>query len=93
MPVVQGTIDRGEAASMPSPTPSSPAKRRAHVLPGAVPVELGHAAFRLGPYPLQRVMLVAPPTVQVTSAGFTPAGTEQGFNLYTRDADARGHCL
>ena len=35
-------------------------------------------------------MLVAPPTVQVTSAGFSPAGTEQGFNLYTRDAMPAG---
>jgi hypothetical protein len=30
-------------------------------------------------------MLVAAPSVTVKSDGFTPAGTEQGFNLYTRD--------
>src|SRR5437879_12230932 len=35
-------------------------------------------------------MLVAPPTVQVKSDGFTAAGTEQGFNLYTRDSIPAG---
>ena len=37
-------------------------------------------------YPVQRMMLVAPPSVQVSSPGFMPAGTEQGYNVYTRDA-------
>jgi hypothetical protein len=35
-------------------------------------------------------MLVVPPTVQVSSPGFAPAGTEQGFNIYTRDAVPSG---
>ncbi|HEV2445179.1 MAG TPA: hypothetical protein VGS58_04635 [Candidatus Sulfopaludibacter sp.] len=34
--------------------------------------------------------MVAPPSVTVKSDGFTPAGTEQGFNLYTRDAIPAG---
>ena len=37
-------------------------------------------------YAVQRMMLVAPPSVQVSSPGFMPAGTEQGYNVYTRDA-------
>jgi hypothetical protein len=35
-------------------------------------------------------MLVAPPTVQIKSDGFTPAGSEQGFSLYTRDSIPAG---
>src|SRR4029077_20762998 len=35
-------------------------------------------------------MLVAPPSVKVDSPGFTAAGTEQGFNLYTRDGMPAG---
>src|SRR5260370_6475036 len=35
-------------------------------------------------------MLAAPPTVQIKSDGFTPAGNEQGFSLYTRDGVPAG---
>jgi hypothetical protein len=35
-------------------------------------------------------MLVAAPTVQLSSPGFTSAGNEQGFNLYTRDSMPAG---
>src|SRR5260370_18912170 len=35
-------------------------------------------------------MLAAPPTVQIKSDGFTPAGSEQGFSLYTRNGVPAG---
>jgi hypothetical protein len=38
------------------------------------------------PYAFSRVLLVAPPSVQVSSAGFAPAGSEQGYSIYSRDA-------
>src|SRR5260370_16374368 len=35
-------------------------------------------------------MLAAPPTVQIKGDGFTPAGSEQGFSLYTRNGVPAG---
>ncbi len=89
MPVVQGTIDRGKQQICDRLCLSAGRQRRAHVLPGSLSVERRQAAVHLR-LSAERVMLVAPPTVQVTSAGFMPAGTEQGFNLYTRDGVPAG---
>jgi hypothetical protein len=56
-----------------------------------LPYASNRADLRLtSDYSVGRVMLVAPPTMQVKSDGFTAAGTEQGFNLYTRDAIPAG---
>ena len=33
---------------------------------------------------------MVPPTLQVSSTGFQPAGTEQGWNVYARDSVAAG---
>ena len=41
-------------------------------------------------YSAEQVLLVAPPSVRVESAGFFPAGTEGGFNLYARDVMPAG---
>ena len=89
MPVVQGTIDRGKQqyAIAYAFQPGDNGVRLSYKMPYAS----NHATLQFtSPYAVQRVMLVAPPTVQVTSAGFSPAGTEQGFNLYTRDAIPSG---
>lgn len=89
MPVVQGTIDRGKQqyAIAYAFQPGDNGVRLSY----KVPYTSNHATLRFtSPYAVQRVMLVAPPTMQVTSAGFSPAGTEQGFNLYTRDAVPAG---
>ncbi len=37
-------------------------------------------------YDAQRVLLVIPPTMQVASAGFNAAGTEQGFNVFSKES-------
>ena len=40
--------------------------------------------------PTARVMIAAPVGVQISGDGFSPAGSEQGFNLLTRDNLAAG---
>jgi len=37
-------------------------------------------------YDAQRVLLVIPPTMQVASAGFNAAGTEQGYNVFSKES-------
>ncbi len=89
MPVVQGTIDRG-------------GKRFAI----AFPFRPGESRVRLSytlPYPSNRasihiplnnsvasVMLLAPPSVTVTSSGFQSGGLEQGLSLYIHDGPLTG---
>ncbi|HEY1866408.1 MAG TPA: hypothetical protein VGG55_04995, partial [Candidatus Acidoferrales bacterium] len=89
MPVVQGTIDRGKQkyAIAYAFQPGDNGVRLSYKVP--YPSDKATVEFT-SPYSVQRVMLVAPPTVQVSSPGFAPAGTEQGFNLYTRDAVPSG---
>jgi hypothetical protein len=89
MQVVQGTIDRGaqKYAIAYAFQPGDNGVRMSYQIPYSS--NAANLKFT-SDYSTQRVMLVAPPTVQVVSAGFSPAGTEQGFNLYTRDAVAAG---
>ena len=89
MPVVQGTMDRGKGkyAIAYAFQPGDNGVRFSYQLP----YSSNHADLRLtSDYPVARVMLVAPPSVKVDSSGFTAAGTEQGFNLYTRDGMPAG---
>jgi len=89
MPVVQGTIDRGKQkyAIAYAFQPGDNGVRMSY----QVPYSSNSATLKFdSDYSAQRVMLVAPPSVQVTSAGFSAAGTEQGFNLYTRDGIPAG---
>ena len=52
-----------------------------------LPYDGNQAALRVvSPLPAQRVVLAGPAGVQVTSEGFAPAGSEQGFTFYSRDA-------
>jgi len=84
MPVVQGTTDRGKGkyAIAYAFQPGDNGVRFSY----QVPYPSDHADLRLtSDYSVGRVMLVAPPSVTIKSEGFTAAGTEQGFNLYTRD--------
>ena len=51
-----------------------------------LPYEGDHAAVRpLIIEPVERVMIAAPAGVQISGDGFSPAGSEQGFTLLTRD--------
>ena len=89
MPVVQGTMDKGKGkyAIAYAFQPGDNGVRFSYQLP----YPSNHADLRLtSDYSVGRVMLVAPPSVQVKSDGFNAAGTEQGFNLYTRDSIPAG---
>ena len=84
MPVGQGTIDKGKnryAIAFPF-RPGENGIRLAYQVPypgnaAVVPAISGYAA--------KRVTIVAPPTVQIQAAGFSAAGTDQGWNIYQRD--------
>lgn len=89
MPVVQGTIDKGKntsAIAFPF-RPGENGVRLSYEMPYPSSQTSLHTTSA---YAVQRVMLVAPPTVQVLSAGFEPAGNEQGWNIYTRDSVPAG---
>jgi len=89
MPVVQGTIPRGESkyAIAYAFQPGDNGVRLSYDVP--YPGNQTKLKFDNG-YAVQRVMLVAPPSVTVVSDGFMASGTEQGFNLYTRDGMPAG---
>jgi hypothetical protein len=56
-----------------------------------VPYSGNRASFReASAYDAQRVLLVIPPTMQVSSPGFNAAGTEQGFNVFAKDSMKAG---
>ena len=87
MPVVQGTIDQGnnaEAVDWPF-RPGENEIRLSYQLSYTSNQATIHTS---SPYAAQKVILVAPPGLQVTGAGFSPAGTEQGYALYAHDAVA-----
>ncbi len=89
MPVVQGTIDHGKGkyAIAYAFQPGDNGVRFSY----QIPYPSNHADVRLSSdYSVGRVLLVAAPSVQINSPGFMPAGTEQGFNLYTRDSVPQG---
>ena len=84
MPLTQGTIDRGKnesAIAFPF-RPGENGVRISFQLPYATNEATIHTTSA---FAAQRVLLVAPPTMQVLSAGFLPAGSEQGYNIYSRD--------
>lgn len=89
MPVVQSPINKGKGkyAIAYAFQPGENGVRMSYQVP--YPSNAANLKFTNN-YSADHVMLVAPPSVQVMSAGFSPAGTEQGFNLYTRDTVPAG---
>jgi len=83
MPVVQATIDRGKNryAVAFAFRPGESGVRYSYKLPYP-----GNTATVKIPnvYPGGRLLVVAPPTVQVTGDGLAPAGQEQGMSIYER---------
>jgi hypothetical protein len=82
MPVVQGTIDRGpnRYAVAFAFQPGDNGVRISY----QIPYGSNSAALSLSsPYGASRMMIAAPPTVQVASDGFDPAPSEQGYSVYT----------
>ncbi len=84
MPVVQGTIDKGKnklAIAFPF-RPGESGVRLSYKMPYAG----NHLMLRnVSPYSTERLIIVAPPTVQISGSGISPAGQDQGFNVYMRD--------
>jgi hypothetical protein len=84
MPVVQGTIDKGKnkmAIAFPF-RPGESGVRLSYKLPYAG----NHLTLHnISPYSSERLIIAAPPTVQISGSGITAAGQDQGFNVYTRD--------
>jgi hypothetical protein len=85
MPVVQATIDRGKNryAVAFAFRPGESGVRYSYKLPysgntATVKISTVYAGGRL--------MVVAPPTVQISGVGLTPAGQEQGMSIYERSA-------
>jgi hypothetical protein len=92
MPVVQAPIDRGKNKYSVAYAfrPGDNGVRFSYELPYS-----GDAATVKLPtvYPGARLVLVAPPTVQVTADGLQSSGQEQGMNLYSRDTLAANSIL
>ena len=65
--------------------------RTACAFPTSFPIRATSASLReTSTYDAQRVLLVVPPTMQISSPGFTPAGTEQGFNVFSKESIKAG---
>ena len=90
MPVRQGTIDKGKGryAIAYAFQPGQNGVRISYTFPYTG----NHAQIReSSTYDSQRVLLVIPPTMQVASAGFNSAGTEQGFNVFSKESLKSGN--
>lgn len=92
MPVVQAPINRGKNKYSVAYAfrPGDNGVRFSYELPYS-----GNAATVKLPtvYPGAHLVLVAPPTVQVTADGLQSSGQEQGMNLYSKDILAANSIL
>jgi hypothetical protein len=84
MPVVQGTIDKGKdkmAIAFPF-RPGESGVRLAYKMPYP-----GNRLMlrNVSPYATEKLIIAAPPAMQIAGAGISPAGQDQGFNVYTMD--------
>lgn len=89
MPVIQSAIDKGhqQSAIAFAFRPGESGVRISY----NVPYPDNHVTMHFSsPYTVDRVALLAQPSVQVTADGFAPAGSDQGYNVYVRDAVAAG---
>src|SRR5271165_2876237 len=85
MPVRQGTIDKGKGRYAISYAfqPGQNGVRISYIVPYVGNQAIIHESST---YDAQRALLVIPPTMQVASAGFNAAGTEQGFNVFSKES-------
>jgi Carboxypeptidase regulatory-like domain len=83
MPVVQGTIDKGKnkLAIAFAFRPGESGVRISY----KVPYPGNQIVLKnVSSYAAARMIIAAPPTVQISGEGITPAGQDQGFSVYTR---------
>jgi hypothetical protein len=84
MPVVQGTIDKGKN-KMAIAFPFRPGESGVR-LSYKMPYKGNRLMLRnVSPYAVERLIIAAPPSVQISGSGISPAGQDQGFNVYLRD--------
>jgi hypothetical protein len=92
MPVVQAPIDRGKNKYSVAYAfrPGENGVRFSYELPYT-----GNSASVKLPtvYPGARLVVVAPPSVQITAEGLQPGGQEQGMSVYSRDGLAASSAL
>ncbi len=84
MPIVLGTIDKGKNhyAIAYAFQPGDNGVRISYQIPyGSNSAKLLLAS----PYDAQKMLIAAPPTVQVSSEGFQPAGSDQGYSVYSHE--------
>jgi hypothetical protein len=92
MPVTQGPIDKSKGVTAVA-FPFRPGKNGVR-LSYTVPYPGNHANLQLTSlYAVPSVFLVAPPTMQISGAGFTPGGQQEGWNIYGHDAVAANASL
>jgi len=85
MPVVQGTIDKGKDRDAIA-FAFRPGKNGVRIS-YQMPYTAGQATVSMASlYPSKSVLLVAPPGVQISAAGFAAAGQQEGWNIYGHDA-------
>jgi len=84
MPVVQGTIDKGKdkmAIAFPF-RPGESGVRLAYKMP----YPGNHLTLQnVSPYAIGKLIIAAPPAMQISGPGISAAGQDQGFNVYTVD--------
>jgi hypothetical protein len=87
MPVVQGTIDKGknQEAIAYAFRPGESGVRVSYKLP--YPGNQAKLRF-VSIYPAEKLAVFAPPSVKISGDGFSPAGQDQGFNVYLRESVA-----
>jgi len=90
MPVRQGTIDKGKGRYAISYAfqPGQNGVRISYIVPYTGNQATIHESST---YDAQRALLVIPPTMQIASAGFNAAGTEQGFNVFSKESMKAGN--
>jgi hypothetical protein len=87
MPVVQGTIEKGKN-KMAIAFPFRPGESGVRIS-YKMPYPGNRITLKnISSYSTDRLIIAAPPSVQISGEGITPAGQDQGFNVYTRSAVA-----
>lgn len=84
MPVMQAPIEknRGRYAIAYAFRPGQSTVRLSYEIP--YPGNTANVQVA-SPYAAARLLVVAPPSVQITGAGLQPSGQEQGMSIYARD--------
>jgi hypothetical protein len=85
MPVVQGTIDKGKGLTAIA-FPFRPGESEVRIS-YKLPYSGNHTTLHFSsPYAAERFAIFAPPPVQISGGGLSPAGADQGFNVYMRQS-------